>query len=152
MTIISALEAPDFGSAPRPDAPVHTLLCFSHLRWQFVFQRPQHLISRFAQHGRVIFWEEPEAAPAGGEPALAVRTCAETGVVVVTPSLPAGMGEAEQEPALRVLLDAFLASEHGPFIRWYYTPMMLPLHSARHGGRSGEACNADGSRTAGVRM
>ena len=39
-----------------------TLICFSHLRWDFVFQRPQHLMTRFARDRRVIFWEEPIAA------------------------------------------------------------------------------------------
>ena len=108
----------------------HTLVCFSHLRWNFVFQRPQHLMSRFAAERRVIFWEEPEAALAGCEPALGVRTCAETGVIVVTPSLPEGMDEAGQEAVLKRLLDGFLAGEQGPFVRWYYTPMMLPF--SRH--------------------
>jgi UDP-galactopyranose mutase len=102
-----------------------TLICFSHLRWNFVFQRPQHLMSRFAESRRVIFWEEPEAALPECEPALGVRTCAETGVVVVTPSLPETLSEAEREATLKTLLDAFLAGEKGPFIRWYYTPMML---------------------------
>ena len=36
-----------------------TLICFSHLRWDFVFQRPQHLMSRFANDMTVVFWEEP---------------------------------------------------------------------------------------------
>ncbi|HEV2866858.1 MAG TPA: NAD(P)-binding protein, partial [Allosphingosinicella sp.] len=84
-------------------------------------------MSRFARTGRVIFWEEPEAALAGCEPALGVRTCAETGVVVVTPSLPEGIEEPERERVLKELLDAFLAGEQGPFVRWYYTPMMLPF-------------------------
>ncbi len=108
----------------------HALICFSHLRWNFVFQRPQHLMSRFADERRAIFWEEPEAALPGCEPALGVRTCAETGVVVVTPSLPGGMADAEQESVLKALLDGFLAGERGPFVRWYYTPMMLPF--SRH--------------------
>jgi UDP-galactopyranose mutase len=108
----------------------HALICFSHLRWNFVFQRPQHLMSRFALERRVVFWEEPEAALPGCEPALGVRTCAETGVVVVTPSLPEGMEEGEQERVLKRLLDGFLAGEKGPFVRWYYTPMMLPF--SRH--------------------
>jgi UDP-galactopyranose mutase len=104
-----------------------TLICFSHLRWNFVFQRPQHLMSRFARDRRVIFWEEPEAALPECEPALGVRTCAETGVIVVTPSLPETLSEAEREATLETLLDGFLAGEKGPFIRWYYTPMMLPF-------------------------
>jgi UDP-galactopyranose mutase len=87
-------------------------------------------MSRFAKDRRVIYWEEPEAALSDCEPALGVRICAETGVVVVTPSLPEGMGEEEQRAELKKLLDAFLLGERGPFIRWYYTPMMLPF--SRH--------------------
>jgi UDP-galactopyranose mutase len=113
-----------------PAATDQTLICFSHLRWNFVFQRPQHLMSRFAKAGRVIFWEEPEAALPEMEPALGVRTCAETGVIVVTPSLPETLSGEAREDVLKELLDAYLAGEPGPFVRWYYTPMMLPF--SRH--------------------
>ncbi|HEX8226193.1 MAG TPA: UDP-galactopyranose mutase [Allosphingosinicella sp.] len=115
--------------APRPTTD-QTLICFSHLRWNFVFQRPQHLMSRFAEAGRVVFWEEPEAALPDMEPALGVRTCAETGVIVVTPSLPETLAADRREAVLKDLLDAYLAGEKGPFVRWYYTPMMLPF--SRH--------------------
>jgi UDP-galactopyranose mutase len=103
------------------------LICFSHLRWNFVFQRPQHLMSRFARSRRVIYWEEPESALPQCEPALGVRVCAETGVVVVTPSLPEDLAPDAQQEILEGLLKGFLAGERGPFIRWYYTPMMLPI-------------------------
>jgi UDP-galactopyranose mutase len=112
--------------APQPTDD-NVLICFSHLRWNFVFQRPQHLMSRFAEARRVIYWEEPEAALPECEPALGVRVCAETGVVVVTPSLPETLGANERDEVLKSLLDTFLAGEKGPFIRWYYTPMMLPF-------------------------
>src|SRR5207244_10543974 len=85
--------------------PSYTLLCFSHLRWSFVLQRPQHLMSRFARAGRVIFWEEPEAEAADCEPVLAVRTCAETGVVVVTPLIPEDVQGPARDAALKTLLD-----------------------------------------------
>jgi UDP-galactopyranose mutase len=84
-------------------------------------------MSRFAKAGRVIFWEEPEAALPEMEPALGVRTCAETGVIVVTPSLPETLSGEAREAVLKELLDAYLAGEPGPFVRWYYTPMMLPF-------------------------
>ena len=35
------------------------VICLSHLRWDFVYQRPQHLLSRFTGNGRVFFFEEP---------------------------------------------------------------------------------------------
>ncbi len=35
------------------------IIVFSHLRWSFVYQRPQHLLTRMAGRRRVIFFEEP---------------------------------------------------------------------------------------------
>ncbi|QAY79814.1 UDP-galactopyranose mutase [Sphingosinicella sp. BN140058] len=87
-------------------------------------------MSRFAADRRVIYWEEPEVAAEGCEPALGVRTCAETGVIVVTPSLPETLDESGRTAALKTLLNGYLAGEQGPFVRWYYTPMMLPF--SRH--------------------
>jgi UDP-galactopyranose mutase len=123
----SSLGAASFAAAPATD---QTLICFSHLRWNFVFQRPQHLMSRFTKERRVIYWEEPEVALPDFEPSLGVRECAETGVIVVTPSLPEQMTDEERSAALKSLLDGFLAGESKPLIRWYYTPMMLPF--SRH--------------------
>ena len=87
-------------------------------------------MSRFAKTARVVYWEEPEAALPDCEPALGVRTCAETGVIVVTPSLPEGLSDADRDTALKTLLDEFMAAEEQPFVRWYYTPMMLSF--SRH--------------------
>jgi UDP-galactopyranose mutase len=104
-----------------------TLVCFSHLRWNFVLQRPQHLMRRFAKNGRVVFWEEPELIAPDNAPELFVHP-AEGNVVVVTPRLPAGLSAEETVESLRGLLDEFTrAIGAGPFIRWYYTPMMLPF-------------------------
>ena len=40
-------------------APKYNMVVFSHLRWESVYQRPQHLISRMAQHYKILFVEEP---------------------------------------------------------------------------------------------
>jgi glycosyltransferase involved in cell wall biosynthesis len=40
-------------------APAYNMVVFCHLRWGFVYQRPQHLISRMAQHYKILFVEEP---------------------------------------------------------------------------------------------
>ena len=52
------------------------LVCLSHLRWGFVYQRPQHLLSRFAKHQRVFFVEEP--VPTSGVPRIEIQQCPET--------------------------------------------------------------------------
>ena len=104
------------------------VLCFSHLRWDFVFQRPQHLMSRFAQTGQVLFWEEPIFLDQLAQARLNVRVCPSTGVVVATPELRSGLGAVEQEQALKELLDVQLAGrDETTLVRWYYTPMMLPF-------------------------
>ncbi|GAB3481069.1 glycosyltransferase family 1 protein [Azotobacter salinestris] len=103
------------------DAP--TLLCLSHLRWSFVYQRPQHLMARFARDWRVLFFEEP-MADAGGEPWLESRH--EEGVQVLVPHLPADCRGPAAAAALRRLLDEHLAAQRPRrLILWYYTPMAL---------------------------
>jgi UDP-galactopyranose mutase len=98
------------------------LLCFCHLRWNFVFQRPQHLMTRFARRQPVVIWEEPIV---GGVQAPTVEVSAGgAGIRVVTPQLPYGLDQQATEAALADLLDAFLAGERKVAIAWYYTPMM----------------------------
>ena len=108
-----------------PSRQQRTIVCFSHLRWEFVFQRPQHLMTRFARREAVIFWEEPNEGPAAAEPRLVVRPCPQSGVLVVTPVIPQGLCADEHSAALKLLLDGFLAQRSGPLVLWYYTPMML---------------------------
>ena len=109
-----------------PDPGTATLLCFSHLRWNFVFQRPQHLMSRFSREMDVIFWEEPVEVGARETAYLQVREAEDaSNVRIVVPHLPQGMPEDAREAALKRLLEAHLASVRGTLIAWYYTPMML---------------------------
>ena len=105
----------------------HTIICFSHLRWNFVFQRPQHLMTRFAQSSRVLFWEEPSYVAGLDTPGLQVESCALSGVTVITPQLPEDSDRARECDTIRQLIDLYLLGEAGPFIRWYYTAMMLPF-------------------------
>jgi glycosyltransferase involved in cell wall biosynthesis len=113
-------------SAPDPARP--TLLCFSHLRWDFVFQRPQHLMSRFARDMAVVFWEEPIEIERGQAAYLKVRQADDfPNVRIVTPHLPQGLDEERRDEALARLLDAHAASCGRPLVAWYYTPMMLPF-------------------------
>ncbi len=108
------------------DSPSHTtvLICFSHLRWRFVYQRPQHLMSRMATTHQVIFFEEALSTDAA-EPWLEQRQ--EDNLQVLIPRLPAScQGEAAID-AQRRLLDAYLDDiAASDLIAWYYTPMSLP--------------------------
>ncbi|MGI8637178.1 MAG: glycosyltransferase family 1 protein, partial [Segetibacter sp.] len=105
-----------------------TLICFSHLRWNFVYQRPQHLLSRFATMFTVYFVEEPfHDAP--GEPTLSFTPKADN-LWIVTPHLPSRISQEETERLQKNLLDKFLKSKNlDDLIFWYYTPMALAFSS-----------------------
>jgi UDP-galactopyranose mutase len=114
-----------------PAAEPVTLICFSHLRWNFVFQRPQHLMSRFAREMNVIFWEEPVDIGPRESAYIQVREVEDTpNVRIVVPHLPQGMPAEAREAALKRLLDAHLSAVRGLLVAWYYTPMMLTV--SRH--------------------
>jgi glycosyltransferase involved in cell wall biosynthesis len=116
--------------SPR-DSERPTLICFSHLRWNFVFQRPQHLMSRFAEDMPVVYWEEPMDIGAHEAPYLQISEAEGfPNVRVVVPHLPQGLNDEQRKASLKQLLDAHAARLNGPLIAWYYTPMMLPF--SRH--------------------
>lgn len=106
-----------------PDA----LVCFSHLRWSFVYQRPQHVISRAARRFNVIFMEEPVFSDDCREPRLESRTettLLGTALRVVVPNLPHGTSVEQGIAAQRRMLDEMIsASKARSRVLWYYTPM-----------------------------
>jgi glycosyltransferase involved in cell wall biosynthesis len=101
-----------------------TLLCLSHLRWGFVYQRPQHVMSRMAKDYDVLFFEEPLRGGCN-DPWLEQTRPAE-GVTVLVPHLPEGFELMQSVDAQRALLDTYLAM-HAPsqLLLWYFTPMSL---------------------------
>lgn len=100
------------------------LVCLSHLRWDFVYQRPQHLLSRCSTQRRTFFIEEPIfESNATWWLETSEREC---GVRVVVPHLPSGMSQEMIATMLQTLIDELFA-EYGIAnpILWYYTPIAL---------------------------
>ncbi len=108
------------------------LIVHSHLRWDFVWQRPQQILSRLARHHRVLFLEEP--IPADGEPRLDISE-PHPNVVRVVPHL-AGEEMRDADGQARAVLPLVQAAlrEHpllaGRFeapVQWFYSPMTAPV-------------------------
>lgn len=112
------------GGLPAPQQKP-SIVCFSHLRWDFVTQRPQHLMRRFARDHRVFFWEEhiPCDHPL---PYLEYHAFPADDVIALRPRLPHWWSGEQIEAGLRGLLDTFAACClcEAPVL-WFYTPMML---------------------------
>lgn len=99
------------------------LICFSHLRWNFVYQRPQHLMSRIAKTRRVFFIEEPIFD--NGVHFEIQQQCENLWVIV--PHLTPGMGEESIRTHQRAFLSRLLVTmKIRYYATWYYTPMALP--------------------------
>ncbi len=128
---MNLLEQPDHLLPARLDARSTAtalarplLLCLSHLRWGFVYQRPQHVMSRLAKDYDVVFFEEPIFAEAQ-QPELELSRPV-NGITVMVPRLPWGMDPQQIADAQRQLLDAWLAGQASrELLLWYLTPMSL---------------------------
>ncbi|WP_223815767.1 glycosyltransferase family 1 protein [Adhaeribacter rhizoryzae] len=108
-------------------ADMPNIICMSHLRWDFVFQRPQHLLTRFAQHTNLYYFEEPLFYD-GAQPRLDVTTREGGNINIVVAHLPNGLTPQESDAKQIELIDQFLAEHNlGRFIFWYYTPMALEI-------------------------
>lgn len=100
------------------------IVCFCHLRWDFVYQRPQHLLSRFAQQGRVFIIEEPffDAAPGGCHYEVTKDPVLDLWIVQphVEPQLPDDQYMATFQFLLNNLMESHYITQ---YIAWYYSPM-----------------------------
>lgn len=100
------------------------LVCLSHLRWNFVYQRPQHLMSRFAGRQRVFFVEEPIFDT---DSTIRLDVSRDPcGIWIAVPHLVVGLSEVEIVDALRKLLEQLFNDYRiSEYLLWYYTPMAL---------------------------
>jgi UDP-galactopyranose mutase len=100
------------------------LVCLSHLRWNFVYQRPQHLLSRCARDRRVFFFEEPIFDD--GPLRLEVSRN-EEGVIVATPHIPHDVLRETGADTIQQGLIEKMFTDYGisDYVLWYYTPMAL---------------------------
>ncbi len=101
------------------------VICFSHLRWNFVYQRPQHLMSRMVKHFRVFYVEEPIYH---AEKDFLENTLSKEGVWLVIPHLTEFRSEVNSNEIIESLLqDFFIDHNIKNYLFWYYTPMALPI-------------------------
>jgi UDP-galactopyranose mutase len=110
------------------------VLCLSHLRWGFVFQRPNHLMSRCARERRVFFVEEPVLD--ADMPRMDISLVRD-GLHVAVPHLrPGTCGEAAEEASRLLVADLVERAHVEEPLLWFYTPMALahvPSHVVPRG-------------------
>jgi UDP-galactopyranose mutase len=112
------------------DRSASAVVSFSHLRWNFVYQRPQHVLSRVAETRPVHFIEEPLPCEDRELPHWR-QSNPHPNVTVWTPILKLGEQRGFSEsliPQLRTMVTDLVSElEISELIVWFYTPMALPL-------------------------
>ncbi|MER9616451.1 glycosyltransferase family 1 protein [Mesorhizobium sp. M0207] len=114
------------GRAKTPKNPVQPsiLICFSHLRWNFVYQRPQHILTLASKQQQLIYFEEP-IFDERRHPSMRVHNITPK-IRIVTPLIPVGTSATRADAIQRRFVDQILASTpHDRLTTWYYTPMAL---------------------------
>lgn len=104
------------------------LVVFSHLRWNFVYQRPQQVLSRIAKRRKVYFIEEPVHDVSSHS--HFERSRPEPNLTVLVPHTPVDETgfTPRQNAEVGKLLGSLIASEEiGAYDAWFYTPMATPL-------------------------
>ena len=105
------------------------IVVFSHLRWGFVWQRPQQFLSRFAKKHTVLFIEEPFFDRPDGDPPELQFHRVMPNVTVACPHLePSWQNNPELPNLLRQYAHQAIEemNESGEFdlpLLWYYSPM-----------------------------
>lgn len=103
------------------------LIVFSHLRWSFVYQRPQHLLTRLAKHYEVVYVEEPIRF-SGASHVEVQQHAPDVRVLVPRTPVDAVGFHDDQLSVVGPLIRDYLA-DHSieDYAVWLYTPMALPL-------------------------
>ncbi len=101
----------------------HDIIVFSHLRWEFVTQRPQHIVNRLAQGRKVLFIEEPIAYT--DEDRGTARTVqVGKSVTVVQPHISHEHMIAELEKIVAEYSEKLAIKNP---ILWFYSPMFSDI-------------------------
>ena len=123
-------------------ATSYPLVVHSHLRWDFVWQRPQQILSRLSRRRPVLYVEEPVFVDDVASATLDVTHPCEN-VHRVVPRLPASLrgsydGACESVRAALLAFmerDRTIAHEFADCVQWFYTPMPAPTMLGAFGER-----------------
>ncbi|HEX3008380.1 MAG TPA: hypothetical protein VHO90_12285, partial [Bacteroidales bacterium] len=105
---------------------IKNIICFSHLRWDFVFQRPQHLLTRWSKEMPVYYIEEPVFGDFEVN-FLKARVYNEN-ITIITPQIQEQSGESEIQQYLEDAVKKLIKWNNiTDYLFWYITPMALPF-------------------------
>ncbi len=103
---------------PKSNHLDYDMIVFCHLRWDFVYQRPQHLITRLAKDYKILVVEEPQPTRLNGHSPLEVRE--------VAPNIHVFRPPVQSIESIGPFLKKHLKNRVFP-IGWFYSPAFISV-------------------------
>lgn len=94
----------------------YDMIVFCHLRWEFVYQRPQHIISRLSSNIKVLFIEEP----------LPSQSANSGNLIVVSDTLHVLQPNVINIEAIANIIPEYVKNKNIPY-GWFYSASFSPL-------------------------
>lgn len=111
----------NFSASKNEQPQNYDMIVFCHLRWQFVYQRPQHLISRMSKSMKVLLIEEPIAFEAEQENTA--------NLIIVNDNLHILQPRVQSIEAIANVLPQYIKDKNIS-TGWFYSASFSPLLDA----------------------
>ena len=116
----------------------YPIIVHSHLRWDWVWQRPQQFLSRLSERHPVLFIEAPTRCADMANARASLREVSDyPNVIVVQMQMPAtrwrddGWVDKEQRRLLESILAGPLGRSFVSPVQWFYNPMAVTAFAGR---------------------
>jgi len=123
------IDAISFG---KPNEDNYPIIVHSHLRWDWVWQRPQQFLSRLSKKHRILFIEAPNPSEQACTAQATLREVSDyPNIIVLQIQMPAARWTdgAWVDKERRRLVQSFLAGPLGRNfdspVQWFYDPMAV---------------------------
>ncbi|RYG63002.1 glycosyltransferase family 1 protein, partial [bacterium] len=120
-------------------APSYPVIVHCHLRWDFVWQRPQQFLSRLSKKHRILFVEGPTLHDEEMEPCFTLTPAPDfPNVTIMQTHFPASRfhdGAWVDAERRRLVDEAIKGPLKGKFerpVQWFYDPMAVESHLGHH--------------------
>lgn len=98
-------------------AQYYDMIVFCHLRWHFVYQRPQHIISRISKTMKTLFIEEP----------LYNNESKESGnLIIINDMLHVLQPNVKDIESIAAIIPEYVKNKDIP-VGWFYSAIFCPL-------------------------
>lgn len=104
-------------SANPDSAQYYDMIVFCHLRWQFVYQRPQHIITRMAKTMKILLIEEPLYDAANKNSGI---------IIAIDSMLHVLQPNVEDIESIAAIIPDYVRNKNIP-IGWFYSASFAPL-------------------------